>query len=112
MHLSSVYHRAAQRTANRWHDLRAVAAGYCNHRPWHPEPDRSEGGYPHWRCSRRRGHKGYHRSVNYVWLDDLHVEYAPVVDAPGQPWKRYMIPSLRDTRTAKRWVQRQHTTRA
>lgn len=103
MRLPAVCHRAAQRTANRWHDLRAVAVGYCNHQPWHPNPDRGGGGYPHWRCALKRRHKGYHRYNEYVWLDDLQVQHAPMRGAPLQPWLRTTCPTMRQERVRRRW---------
>jgi hypothetical protein len=70
-------------------DLRAVLAGACNARTWDPEAQSYSGGYPHWRCGKRRGHadgtdaysagRRLHRFHNSVWEGPGHqVEYAPI----------------------------------
>lgn len=100
---------AAHRLANRWHDLRAVLAGYCNDGPWRPEPDHG-GGYGHWRCALRRGHDGLHRARNYVWSTDGRTDYVPVPigkQMPQQPWERKMTPTRRQARAARRWHEQQ-----
>lgn len=100
------YYRAKHRTVNRWYDIRAVMAGYCNDRPWGPHPAESRGGYAHWRCARQRGHWEVHRSLNYVWGDTGDVEYDPLphdVKLPHQPWERSMTLRLRDQRARNRW---------
>jgi hypothetical protein len=97
------------RITNRWHDLRAVLAGYCNHRPWSPIPG-DGGGYAHWRCALTRGHDGLHRARNYVWSDDGRTDYVPVpIDRPmpDQPWSRHMTPTRRQARAGRRWQAEQ-----
>jgi hypothetical protein len=39
------------------------------------------GGYRFWRCARRRGHRGRHRSINYVWDDNGVTEHVPIDQA-------------------------------
>lgn len=102
-------HLTADRLYNRWFDLRARLAGYCNNAPWRPEPDRG-GGYAHWRCALRRHHEGLHRYRNYVWCDDGSVDYVPIpitrVNQPSvdQPWDRKLTKTRRQARAAARWM--------
>ena len=99
-----------KRAVNRWYDLRATLAGYCNHRPYSPIPGEG-GGYAHWRCSLPRRHEGMHRSRNYVWSVDGRTNYLPVphgVRMPRQPWERSMTPTSRQARERDRWLNRQY----
>lgn len=112
--LRSLFWIWAHQATNRWWDLRAVAAGYCNHRPWSPIPG-DGGGYSHWRCARRRGHAELHRSRNYVWNDAGRTEYAPIPISerlPSQPWDRNMTPTWRQSRAQRRWHAEQSAARA
>jgi hypothetical protein len=69
-------------------DLRAWLGGWCNDCP---KTSKEAGGYAYWRCERRRGHTGMHRTVNYVWGDDGYVSYLPVPPGrdpePRSPWR-------------------------
>lgn len=106
--LSGLYWRTRHRAENRWYDLRAVLAGYCNNTPWRPEPDRG-GGYAFWRCALTRCHDGMHRTRNYVWTDDGRTDYLPVPigsDMPAQPWDRNPTLTLRQARARRRWHRR------
>jgi hypothetical protein len=62
---STLWHVPIMRLDNRWQDLRAVLAGACNRSTWNGCG--YNGGYPHWRCGKARGHQGEHRFNNYVW---------------------------------------------
>lgn len=55
----------------------AAFAPRCTSRPKIARGGAS-GAYGHWRCERRRGHKGAHRHVNYVWNRSGETAYAPV----------------------------------
>ena len=112
--------QAWHRTHNRVLDVLAVLAGYCNHRPWSPIP--GGGGYAHWRCGRKRGHIEMHRSRNYVWSNDGRTSYVPVpVLGPNQVgkhwaaqprrWERHLIPTRRQARAQRRWMQEQPAAR-
>lgn len=96
----------AHRLQNRWHDVRAILAGYCNDCPWRADPA-DGGGYRNWRCALKRGHKGMHRSRNYVWDEAGRTDYAPMRDFPQQPWGRNMTPTMRQARQMGDWQQRQ-----
>lgn len=99
-----------KRAVNRWYDLRALLAGYCNHNPYNPIPGEG-GGYAHWRCALRRGHDGMHRSRNYVWDSTGRTEYLPVPhwrDMPQQPWERSMTLTVRQDRQLDRWLNRRY----
>lgn len=99
----------AHRVVNRWRDLRAALAGYCNHRPSQGYPG-GGGGYLHWRCALPAGHAGLHRARNYVWDAEGSTNYLPL--PPGQscdqPQDRHPTPTRRQSREAERW----HRTRA
>jgi hypothetical protein len=58
------------RISNRLQDRRAVLAGACNATTWSDALVSYRGGYPHWRCGKAAGHKGWHRFNNYVWAPD------------------------------------------
>lgn len=97
------------RAKNRWYDLRAILAGYCNDCPYSGDPGEG-GGYAHWRCAHRRGHDGLHRSNNYVWSDDGQTDYVPIPhgqDTPTEPWagKRSMTPTMRQARQGRHWQE-------
>jgi len=99
-----------KRFTNRWYDLRAVLAGYCNHRPYSPVPGEG-GGYAHWRCALRRGHEGMHRARNYVWSANGRTSYLPVPNSqpmPRQPWDRSMTLTRRQDRRRERWLNRRY----
>lgn len=103
------FHIWAHRAYNRYADLRARAAGYCNHNPWHPIPGLG-GGYAHWRCARRAGHIGLHRLNNYVWDASGRTTYQPLPQArrqPAQPWRRRMTPTAAQQRARDRWDDQQ-----
>jgi hypothetical protein len=105
--LRSLSFRTWRRTRNRWRDLRAVAAGYCNDCPWRAAPD-AGGGYTWWRCGLRRRHGGLHRHNNYVWTDDGRTDYLPIPvgqPSPRQPRDRDGTPSLRQARERRRWLE-------
>lgn len=105
--------RAIHRTQNRWHDLLAVLAGYCNDRPLKTTVlGEGGGGYTHWRCALRRWHRGVHRARNYVWDQEGQTEYAPIPACPSQPWDRNSTPTLRQTRLNRQWRQEQSEKRA
>lgn len=100
-----------KRAENRWYDLRAFLAGYCNDCPHDAIPGEG-GGYPNWRCALRRGHDGQHRFRNYVWDGDDRVDYQPAPVRPGQmppsqPWERHMTLTRRQERAVKRWDEEQ-----
>lgn len=104
---------AIHRTQNRWYDLRAVLAGYCNDRSQKTGVPGEGGGYRDWRCALRRRHDGMHRTGNYVWEDDGKVTYLPAPHGSGkeahQPrkWRRHMTPTMRQARNWKRWDEEQ-----
>lgn len=106
-------HVTRDRLHNRWFDLRARLAGYCNNAPWRPEPDRG-GGYAHWRCALRRHRDGLHRFRSYVWDDDGRTDYEPIpilrVNQPTvqQPWDRKMTGTRRQARARDRWLAGQY----
>ena len=92
--MSGRYHRAKQRTVNALRDLfdRWVRGRCC------AAPDYMAGGYTFWRCGRPRGHKGPHRTVNYLWGDDLGgTAYSPTAD-PIRGLDRYPIDTRRQRR--------------
>lgn len=97
---------AIHRTQNRWRDLRAVLASYCNHSPYNGIPGEG-GGYCWWRCALRRGHSGVHRYRNYVWDEQGHTQYAPINPMPDQPWVRASIMTRRQSRQRRAWHQAQ-----
>lgn len=76
----SLYYRIRNRTINRLLDIRAVLAGSCNATTWDPKRSTFRGGYPHWRCARRRGHYPVtpHRFNNYVWSVGGGTQYDPL----------------------------------
>jgi hypothetical protein len=93
--------QARCRAANRWWDLRAVLAGFCNHRPFRASDPDGGGGYVHWRCDLPRGHDMPHRGGSYVWLAAGATTYLPVPpgqESPAQPWQRYAVPTRRQAR--------------
>jgi hypothetical protein len=97
------------RVDNRWKDLLAILAGYCNHCPWTADPAQG-GGYAFWRCALRRGHDGLHRARNYVWEDDGRPSYVPMPNRqriPQQPWQRRTSFTRRQTRAREMWHQQQ-----
>ena len=107
---TGLFYRIRFRAGNRWMDMRAVLAGYCNHRPWNVPGE--GGGYSHWRCAHKRGHDGLHRSRNYVWTDDGRTDYVPIdwlpkrprpADWADQPWERHVGLTLRQQRRMNRW---------
>jgi hypothetical protein len=93
------------RIRNRWFDLLAVLAGYCNDRPVKLNIPGETGAYLHWRCSLKRGHDGKHRLRNAVWSDTGRVEHEPIERPRGQPWERSCIPTIRQARNLRRWHQ-------
>ncbi|MFJ9740856.1 hypothetical protein [Streptomyces sp. NPDC101166] len=102
---------AIHRSQNRWHDLLAHLAGYCNDRPQKTGIPGQGGGYRSWRCALKRRHDGMHRTGNYVWTDDGTVSYLPAPNGSGkeahQPWQRNMTPTMRQARNWKRWDEDQ-----
>lgn len=93
--------QAWYRAANRWWDLRAVLAGFCNHRPFRPGDPAGGGGYVHWRCDLRRGHDMPHRGGSYVWLASGATTYLPAPpgqEPPAQPWQRHAVLTRRQAR--------------
>lgn len=56
-----------RRAANRLWDLVGRAAGYCMATTWRPEAATYAPGFRHWRCWKRVGHFGGHRTGNYRW---------------------------------------------
>lgn len=103
------------RTQNRWHDMRAVLAGYCNDCPRKRGLHDEGGGYIMWRCALKRGHDGLHRARNYVWDDAGITDYLPVPprrQMPSQPWDRNATPTMRQTRNNKEWQRQQDEKRA
>lgn len=60
------------RISNRLQDRRAVLAGACNATTWSESLQSFRGGYPHWRCAKAAGHKGWHRTGSYRWPTDDH----------------------------------------
>lgn len=102
------------RTQNRWHDVRAMASGYCNDCPRKNGLPDEGGGYRHWRCALRRGHDGMHRYRNYVWTGDGATDYLPVPNGwpmPSQPWDRKHVRTMRQARLDREWHERQHAKR-
>lgn len=111
----SFCYRVWHRTVNRWLDLRAVFAGYCNDCPWRAALDDGGGGYSFWRCDLRAQHEGLHRYRNYVWTADGTTDYAPVqFDATqaGQPWRRRSTPTLRQERERRGWLAERYETKS
>jgi hypothetical protein len=106
---------AIHRTQNRWHDLLAVLAAYCNDRPQKTGVPGEGGGYRDWRCALKRRHDGMHRTGNYVWTDDGTVSYLPAPHGSGkeahQPWRRTMTPTMRQARNWRRWDEQQSAAR-
>jgi hypothetical protein len=96
-----------QRLQNRWWDLLAILAGYCNDRPDKTGVPGEGGGWIHWRCALRRGHGDVHRSRNNVWDDQGKPLHLPVRDHPAQPWDRHMIRTRRQERLNQQWLERQ-----
>ncbi|MDX3753711.1 hypothetical protein [Streptomyces sp. AK08-02] len=85
---------------DRVHDALARIRGYCNHCP---RTDEAGGGYRHWRCAYRRGHRGMHRYRNYVWDAQGWVEFSPVdCRPPSQPNERHGVFSRGELRAARR----------
>lgn len=111
MKIPSLAWRTIHRAQDRWHDLRAHLAGYCNDRPVKIGIPGESGGYHHWRCSLRRGHDGKHRYNNSVWDDIGRGEHQPVDSPPSQPWGRAGTPTIRQTRNAHRWHAEQAAAR-
>ena len=106
---------AIHRIQNRWHDARAVLAGYCNDRPQRTGVPGEGGGYRNWRCALKRRHDGMHRTGNYVWTGDGTVTYLPAPHGSGkeahQPWQRSMTPTMRQARNWRRWDEQQSRAR-
>ena len=104
------------RTQNRWWDLRAILAGYCNHCPGSPIPGQG-GGYLFWRCGLRRGHEGLHRSNNYVWDEGGTTSYMPLPyshpQGAHQPrkWNRKPGWTMRQARALDAWHREQDARR-
>lgn len=110
MNLKTRLHIWRARATNRWYDMRAILAGYCNHRPYSVIGGQG-GGYAHWRCGLRRHHEGMHRARNYVWSDDGRTTYLPVPHnqrMPRQPWERSMTLTRRQARLKEQWLQRRY----
>lgn len=102
---------AIHRTQNRWHDLRAALAGYCNDRPVKTGIPGEGGGYSFRRCALRRGHDGDHRARNYTWDQHGKTAYAPTRKCPSQPWDRNPTATIRQTRNHRRWQAEQSVRR-
>lgn len=98
---------ARHRIVNRWRDLRASLAGFCNHCPHTGLPG---GGYSFWRCALPAGHPGQHRARNYIWDAEGRTTYMPLPlgRSCDQPKDRYPVLTRRQARLADRW----HKTRA
>lgn len=115
MRLPGFAWQTVHRTQNRWHDLRAILAGYCNDCPRKRGlPDEGDG-YIMWRCALKRGHDGLHRSRNYVWDAAGAANYLPVPPRrpmPSQPWDRNGTPTMRQTRNLNEWHRKQDEKRA
>ncbi|CAM5602223.1 hypothetical protein [Streptomyces coeruleorubidus] len=111
MKLPALAWRTIHRTQNRWWDLRATLAGYCNDRPVKTGVPGETNGYAHWRCALKRGHDGLHRYRNAVWLSGCRVDHEPVDMPPGQPWERAATPTIRQARNARRWHEEQAVAR-
>lgn len=111
MKLPSRAWRTIHRTRNRWHDLRAVLAGYCNDCPSKSGIPGEGGGYTFWRCALRRHHNGDHRARNYTWDTTGKTTYAPIEACPSQPWDRSPTSTMRQTRRFRRWQQEQSALR-
>lgn len=111
MKMHALAWRTIHRTQNRWHDLRANLAGYCNDRPVKTGLPGESGGYAHWRCALGHGHDGKHRYRNSVWADAGRVEHDPVDVPPGQPWERAGTPTIRQVRNRRRWQEEQSAER-
>lgn len=97
----------SRRLQNRWWDLRAVLAGYCNDRPSKTNIPGQGGGWIHWRCALRRGHGDVHRSRNVVWDSEGKPLHLPVKNPPSQPWGRHMVPTRKQQRLCDRWLEQQ-----
>lgn len=107
MTLSASVWIALHRMRNRWYDVLAVGAGYCNDRP--NKTGVPGHGYFHWRCALKRRHDGMHREGNYVWSDDGESSYLPAPYGSGreawQPsrWDRTgNVPTMRESRRRRR----------
>ncbi|MEV6014752.1 hypothetical protein [Streptomyces sp. NPDC051997] len=111
MRLPGLVWRTIHRAKDRWHDLRAALAGYCNDRPVKLNIPGESAGYVHWRCSLKRGHDSKHRYRNAVWLPGGRIEHDPVAAPPGQPWERTGTPTVRQARNARRWHGEQSAAR-
>lgn len=111
MKLPALAWRTIHRTQNRWWDLRAFLAGYCNDCPSKSGVPGEGGGYSFWRCALRRGHDGDHRSKNYTWDQHGKTTYAPLRKHPWQPWERTPTSTIRQTRNHRRWQAEQSAQR-
>lgn len=111
MKLTSLGWRTLHRTKDRWYDVRAVLAGFCNDRPVKSGIPGESGGYVHWRCALGRGHDGKHRYRNAVWDGTGSVQHDPVDSRPGQPWERAGTPTIRQVRNCRRWQKEQSAAR-
>lgn len=104
-----------RRARNRWFDVLAVAAGYCNDRSNKTGSADDRFGYPHWRCALRNGHRGLHRYRQYAWDADGRVEFIPVQRPPAQPWERDGMPTARQVRRdperRQRWADKRAAAR-
>jgi len=56
-----------RRATNRLWDAVAAGAGYCMQTTWRSDQATYKPGFKHWRCWKRRGHPGPHRTGNYRW---------------------------------------------
>jgi hypothetical protein len=106
------------RLDNRWRDLRARLAGACNASTWTGEPPIGyAGGYSHWRCGKRRGHRdtkermdSAHRFNNYVWDGDGRVEFAPIdIGGLNDPVWDEILPFAKQTSRRRAIDTRRHS---
>src|SRR4051812_15791298 len=100
MSASERYYRAKHRSLNALRDFwDRWARGLCCAAPRFIV----DGGYYFWRCSLRRGHKGPHRSVNYLWGDAIGGSAYSPVDAPTPMLDRYPSRTRRQRREWDAW---------
>lgn len=104
--MSSRYWRVRFRVGNALRDWRdRWLRGYCCAMS-HDEED-AAGAYYFWRCGLKRGHKGPHRSVNYLWGHEG-VSYSPLSPAP--PMLDRHPTMTRSQRKARKQWERDHLT--
>lgn len=101
---------ARHRAANALCDLRdRWLHGYCCAAP---STMLEDGAYHFWRCGRKRGHKGPHRTVNYLWGHEGG-GYSPIPhDQPSPPrLDRHPTLTRRQRRARDQWERQRRIDR-